>query len=349
VPVLEQKIPDVDECGSAPFAREERRTERLERIAAPPERHQRDPPFVVSGRRGACVVRIRKRCVEGHERVFEAAVVEGGHAAFVRNRGLGAPLRGEESADVEHRSHNVLHIDVITLFPEFFAPSIGLSILGRAQERGLVRIELHHLLDALGDGERADDRPFGGGPGMVLRIEPLARVLDAILEVAPSGERRAIVVTAAAGAPFRQRDAERFATLDRLVIVCGHYEGIDERLVDLYGAEEMSLGDFVLTGGEIPALAFVDATVRLVAGAINAESLASESFTGNTLDSPAYTRPAAFRGAVVPDVLLSGDHAKIAAWRRQQSRDRTIARRNDLLDRDVSHEGEPPNPPTSER
>jgi tRNA (guanine37-N1)-methyltransferase len=244
------------------------------------------------------------------------------------------PLRGEEAADVEHRVHNVLHIDVVTLFPEFFAPAIGLSILGRAQERGLVRIELHHLLDALVENERADDRPFGGGPGMVLRLEPLARVLDAIVAAAPDGERRAVVVTSAAGSPFRQAEAVRFAALDRLVVICGHYEGIDERLTALYGAQEYSLGDFVLTGGEIPALAFLDATVRLVDGAINAESLASESFTGNRLDAPAYTRPASFRGADVPEVLLSGDHARIAAWRREQSRARTIARRSDLLGED---------------
>ncbi len=225
----------------------------------------------------------------------------------------------------------MLHIDVVTLFPEMFAPSIGLSILGRAQDRGLVHVRLHAVLDALAGGERADDRPFGGGPGMVMRVEPLARLLDGILEAAPPGERRAVIVTSAAGRPFRQPDAERFAILDRLVVVCGHYEGIDERLVELFGAEEVSLGDFVLTGGEIPALAFIDATVRLVAGAINADSLASESFTGNRLDAPAYTRPAAFRGADVPEVLLSGDHAKIAAWRREQSRARTIARRSDLL------------------
>ncbi len=225
----------------------------------------------------------------------------------------------------------MLAIDVVTLFPEMFAPAIGLSILGRAQERGLVRIELHHLLDALADGERADDRPFGGGPGMVLRIEPLARVLDAILSRAPSDERRAIVVTSAAGTPFRHADAVAFAGLDRLVVICGHYEGIDERIVELYGAREYSLGDFVLTGGEIPALAFIDATVRLLDGAIAAESLAFESFTGGALDAPTYTRPAAFRGAEIPAVLLSGDHAKIAAWRREQSRARTIARRSDLL------------------
>ena len=226
----------------------------------------------------------------------------------------------------------MLHIDIVTLFPEMFAPAIGLSILGRAHERGIVAIALHHVLDVLEDGERADDRPFGGGPGMVLRIEPLARTLDAIVAAAPPGEKRAIVVTAAAGIPFRAADAERFATLDRLVIVCGHYEGIDERLGALYGASEYSLGDFVLTGGEIPALAFIDATVRLLDGAINAESLAHESFTGNVLDAPAYTRPAVFRGLPVPDVLLSGDHAKIAAWRREESRARTIARRADLLE-----------------
>ena len=224
----------------------------------------------------------------------------------------------------------MLHIDVVTLFPEMFAPALGLSILGRAHERGIVNVTLHHLLDTLGANERADDRPFGGGPGMVLRIEPLARALDSILANAPPGERRAIVVTAAAGTPFRQSTAERFAALDRLVIVCGHYEGIDERLVALYGAQEWSLGDFVLTGGELPALAFIDATVRLLDGAINASSLESESFTGETLDAPTYTRPALFRGEAIPQVLLSGDHAKIAAWRREQSVARTIARRPDL-------------------
>jgi len=224
----------------------------------------------------------------------------------------------------------VLHVDVVTLFPEMFAPALGLSIVGRAHERGIVTVRLHHLLDALEPGERADDRPFGGGPGMVLRIEPLARVLDGILASAPANERRAIVVTAAAGRPFRQATAEHFASLDRLVLICGHYEGIDERLVALYGAQEWSLGDFVITGGELAALTFIDATVRLLDGAINAESLLSESFGGDSLDAPAYTRPALFRGAAIPAVLLSGDHAKIAAWRREQSVARTVARRPDL-------------------
>jgi tRNA (guanine37-N1)-methyltransferase len=225
----------------------------------------------------------------------------------------------------------LLAIDVVTLFPEVFAPFVGLSIVGRAVESGLVDVRYHHLLDALEGNERADEEPYGGGPGMVLRIEPIARVLDRIIENAPRGERRAIVLPSPSGRLFHQSDAERFAALDRLVIVCGHYEGIDERIVELYPAEELSLGDFVLTGGELPALAFMDATVRLVEGAIRPESAAAESFQAGLLDHPSYTRPPVFRGVAVPDVLLSGDHARIAQWRREQSRARTAARRKDLL------------------
>ena len=223
-------------------------------------------------------------------------------------------------------------IDVVTLFPEVFAPFVGLSIVGRAVDGGLVDVRYHHLLDYLEGKERADDSPFGGGPGMVLRIEPLARVLDALIAAAPPQERRAIVVPSPSGKPFEQSDAQRFAQLDRLIVICGHYEGIDERLAELYPVEEYSLGDFVLTGGEIPALAFMDATVRLLEGAVRAESLAAESFTAGQLDYPSYTRPPTFRGVSVPEVLLSGDHAKIANWRREQSRARTAARRKDLLE-----------------
>jgi tRNA (guanine37-N1)-methyltransferase len=231
-------------------------------------------------------------------------------------------------------------IDLVTLFPELFAPFVGLSIVGRAVERNVVDVGYHHLLDELADGERADDAPFGGGAGMVLRIEPIARALDRIAGQAPSGERRAIVVPSPSGRPFTHDDAARWAGLDRLVIVCGHYEGIDDRLGALYPIEERSLGDFVLTGGEIPALAFMDATVRLVAGALRAESLENESFADGMLDYPAYTRPATFRGVDVPAVLLSGDHAKIAEWRREQSRLRTAARRRDLLDEATALQGE---------
>jgi tRNA (guanine37-N1)-methyltransferase len=220
-----------------------------------------------------------------------------------------------------------LHVDVVSLFPEMFAPVIGLSIVGRAVERGLVTVTTHHLLDATEPGDRADARPYGGGPGMVLRMEPLARVLDAILAAAPPDERRRIILTSATGPVFRQADAVAWSGLDRLVLICGHYEGVDERLRELYPIEEVSLGEFVLTGGEIAAMAFLDAVVRLVPGAIDPDSAATDSWSDGNLDHPAYTRPPTFRGVDVPPVLLSGDHAKIAEWRREQSRARATARR----------------------
>jgi tRNA (guanine37-N1)-methyltransferase len=206
------------------------------------------------------------------------------------------------------------------------APFVERSIVGRARDRGLVRIEVHGLFVALEAKERPDDRPYGGGPGMVLRVEPIARVLDPILAVAPQGERRSIVVTSASGPLFAHAAACRLAALDRLILICGHYEGIDERVIDLYGAEELSLGEFVLTGGEIPAVAFLDAAVRQIPGAIKAESLEAESFVGEHVDHPAYTRPPVFRGHAVPEVLISGDHAKIERWRREAAAQKTRRR-----------------------
>ena len=229
------------------------------------------------------------------------------------------------------RWSTMLTIDVISLFPEVFAPFVGLSIVGRAVEAGIVDVRYHHLLDALDGTERADDAPFGGGAGMVMRVEPIARALDDILSKAPADENRVIAVTTPSGNRFNQAAAKRLSSLDRLIVICGHYEGIDERLVELYPVEEYSIGDFVLTGGELPALCMMDATVRLLAGAINAESAEAESFADGLLDYPSYTRPAIFRGVSVPDVLLSGNHAKIAEWRREQSRARTVARRKDLM------------------
>lgn len=215
-------------------------------------------------------------------------------------------------------------IDVVTLFPEVFAPFLGLSIVGRAVERGLVSVHYHHLADECVGNERVDDAPFGGGPGMVLRLAPIARVLDRLV-IESNGAT--IVVPSAAGKPFVQAEARRLASASGLILVCGHYEGIDERLSELYPIEEYSLGDFVLTGGELPALAFMDATVRLLDGVIAAGSRDRDSFSEGLLDYPAYTRPPAFRGVPVPEVLLSGDHAAIAAWRREQSRQRTERRR----------------------
>lgn len=220
-------------------------------------------------------------------------------------------------------------IDVVTLFPEMFAPFVGLSILGRAVEAGIVRIRYHHLLEALEGSERADDDPYGGGAGMVMRIEPIARTLDTLL--AREEGRTLIVAPNPGGRRFTQDAARRLAgDCDRLILICGRYEGIDDRLNALYPIQEYSLGDFVLTGGEIPALAIMDATVRLLEGVVRTESLADESFMGSGLDYPSFTRPPVFRGVDVPPVLLSGDHAAIAEWRREESRARTRSRRPDL-------------------
>ncbi|PZR57550.1 MAG: tRNA (guanosine(37)-N1)-methyltransferase TrmD [Candidatus Meridianibacter frigidus] len=221
-------------------------------------------------------------------------------------------------------------VEIVTLFPEVFAPFVGLSIIGRAVEGGSISVRYHNILDALKDGERADATPYGGGPGMVMRLEPIVRIVDRIAAEAPVYEKRAVVVPSPSGKRFEQADAVALSGLDRLVLVCGHYEGIDERLGAVVDIREFSLGDFVLTGGELPALAILDSTARLVEGAIRPESARSESFMEGTLDHPSFTRPPSFRGVDVPEVLLSGDHARIAEWRREQSRERTRRRRPDL-------------------
>ena len=225
-----------------------------------------------------------------------------------------------------------MQIDVVTLFPDFFEPIVTGSILGRAQAKGLVRITLHDLWEFVPSGERADDAPYGGGPGMVLRLGPLITCMEALLgkdlEV-PEGS--AVIVPSPSGRRFDHAVAKEFTSLKRLILVCGHYEAIDERFFGLVKGTELSLGDFILTGGEIAALAFVDATVRLVPGAISPESTESESFSAGRLDWPHFTRPAVFRGLPVPDVLLSGDHARISAWREESAHARTSSRRPDLL------------------
>ncbi|HEY5095499.1 MAG TPA: tRNA (guanosine(37)-N1)-methyltransferase TrmD [Candidatus Eremiobacteraceae bacterium] len=225
----------------------------------------------------------------------------------------------------------LMRIDVVTLFPQFIEPLVRGSIVGRAQAKGLAEITVVDLWSFVPDGERADDAPYGGGAGMVMRLGPIVASLESLLGGAldvPAGTR--VVLPSPAGPVFNQARAREYAALDRLILVCGHYEGIDERLFDLVRAEEISLGDFVLTGGEIPALAIIDACVRILPGAIAAESAANESFSGPDLDWPHYTRPAVFRGESVPEILLSGDHGKVAAWRAERASERTMRRRPDL-------------------
>jgi len=224
-----------------------------------------------------------------------------------------------------------MRIDIVTLFRGFFEPIISGSILGRAQAKSAVDIRVHDLWHYVPAGERADDAPYGGGPGMVMRLGPLVACLEEVLGAGLSVPDDArVIVPSPAGVRFDHAMAADWSALERLIIVCGHYEGIDERFFDLVRAHEVSLGDFVLTGGEIPALAFVDACVRLLPGVITAQSAAQDSFAEGALDWPHYTRPAVFRGIAVPEVLVSGDHAKIGAWRREQAQARTKSRRPDL-------------------
>ena len=322
---LEQHVSDVHDRRNVAGLRLERGDERFQRGCAVAVLDERDAALVMRERAVRIGCGSFERGGEIRQRFFDAAPFERGDAGREGRARRGMPSESAESGEEWHDP--MLRLDVVTLFPAMFAPVIGLSIVGRAIERGLVDLRVHDLLDALEPGERADDRPFGGGPGMVLRVEPLARALDALLTQAPTTERRRLILTSASGREFAQADAQAWSELDRLVLICGHYEGVDERLAALYPIEEVSLGEFVLTGGEIPAMAFLDATVRLVEGAIAADSREAESYVNGGLDHPAFTRPPSFRGVDVPAVLLSGDHAKIAAWRREASRARAIARK----------------------
>jgi len=223
-------------------------------------------------------------------------------------------------------------IDVVTIFPDYLAP-LRQSLLGRAAERGLVEIAVHDLRRWTDDLHRTvDDAPYGGGPGMVMRPEPWGRALD---EVRPAGTR--LVVPTPAGERFTQATAAAWAAEPGLVFACGRYEGIDQRVADWARGSgpvsEVSLGDYVLAGGESAVLVMVEAVTRLLPGVVgNAESVEFDSHADGLLEGPAYTRPAAWRGHEVPAVLLSGDHAAIDRWRREQSLRRTAARRPDLLD-----------------
>jgi tRNA (guanine37-N1)-methyltransferase len=226
----------------------------------------------------------------------------------------------------------MLRVDVLTIFPGMLEPPLADGIVRRAADKGLVTTAVHDLRRWSDDKHRTvDDAPFGGGPGMVMKPEPFARALEELLPRGP-GERGAVVLLSPRGRRFDQEAARRYAALERLVLLCGRYEGIDQRVAEHLATEELSLGDFVLTGGEVAALAVVEATVRLLPGALgDGESAVQDSFTGGLLDWPHYTRPASWRGRDVPAVLLSGDHEKVARWRRAEALRATLERRPDLL------------------
>jgi tRNA (guanine37-N1)-methyltransferase len=224
-----------------------------------------------------------------------------------------------------------MRIDVVSLFPEFVAQCAAFGVVGRAVERGLLSIHGTNPRDfAEGNYRRVDDRPFGGGPGMVMLIDPLRRALEAA-RAAASGRPR-VVYLSPQGRRLDQAGVRRLAAEPRLILLCGRYEGIDERLVRAEVDEELSIGDYVLSGGELPAAVLIDAIARLQDGVLNdAESATQDSFEDGLLDCPHYTRPVAHELGAVPEVLLSGDHARIARWRRMQSLGRTAERRPDLL------------------
>jgi len=225
-----------------------------------------------------------------------------------------------------------LRIDVVTIFPRMVEGPASDGIVQRARESGLVDVRIHDLRDFTEDRHRTvDDAPFGGGPGMVMKAEPFARALAAIRSEGARGAE-AVVLLSPRGHRFDQEKARRYSQLERLVLLCGRYEGIDERVAQLVATEELSLGDFVLTGGETAALAVIEATVRLLPGALgDMGSAESESFEGSLLDWPHYTRPQAWRGCPVPEVLVSGDHGRIRRWRRREALRTTRERRPDLL------------------
>jgi tRNA (guanine37-N1)-methyltransferase len=225
-----------------------------------------------------------------------------------------------------------VRIDLVTIFPDMFEGPLADGIVNRAREAGLVDIRVHDLRTFTDDRHRTvDDAPFGGGPGMVMKAEPFFRAFESAWPDG-RGASDAVVVLSPRGRRFDQETARRLAALDRLMLLCGRYEGIDERVAESLATEELSLGDFVLTGGEVAALAVVEATVRLLPRALGDEGSAeSDSFEAGLLDWPHYTRPATARGHGVPEILLSGDHGRIRRWRRREALRATRERRPDLL------------------
>jgi len=222
-----------------------------------------------------------------------------------------------------------MKIDVLTLFPAMFAGPLDESIIARARRTGLIDLNVYDLRNWTHDRHRTvDDKPFGGGPGMLLKPEPIFEAVEAL---ARPGTR--VVLLSPAGRPFKQSIARELAQVNDLLLICGHYEGFDERIRERLAHDELSIGDYVLTNGSLPAMVVIDAVTRLLPGALgDDQSATEESFSNGLLEYPQYTRPAEFQGMKVPEVLLSGNHAEIARWRAEQARQRTRARRPDLLE-----------------
>ncbi len=220
-----------------------------------------------------------------------------------------------------------MRVDIITHFPEICRAPLHESMMKRAQASGSLELRLHNLREWTSDKHHVvDDAPFGGGEGMVMKPEPIFAAVESL-----RAQDSLVILMTPQGERFSQTTAKSWAQRDHLIIVCGHYEGIDARVTEVLGAEELSVGDYVLTGGELAAMIIVDAVARLVPGVIDAASIAEESHAAELVEYPHYTRPFTFRGREVPEILLSGHHANIARWRRQQSLLRTARRRPDLL------------------
>jgi tRNA (guanine37-N1)-methyltransferase len=221
-----------------------------------------------------------------------------------------------------------MRIDVLTLFPDMFTGPLDVSMVRRAREQGLLDLRIRNLRDWTHDRHKTvDDRPFGGGPGMVLKPEPIFEAVSSLM-----GRSTRVLLMTPAGRPFTQAMAGRLARQTHLILICASYEGVDERVAESLVNEEISIGDFVLTNGGLPAMMVIDAVTRLIPGVLgDDESAVDESFSHGLLEYPHYTRPSDFRGMRVPEVLLSGDHAAIQKWRGEQARQRTARRRPDLL------------------
>jgi tRNA (guanine37-N1)-methyltransferase len=224
-----------------------------------------------------------------------------------------------------------LQFDIVTIFPRMIEAALAEGIVARALQRGLLRVKVRDLRDFTEDRHRTvDDVPYGGGPGMVMKPEPIFRAVEAI--AGEGGAPQAIVLVSPHGRQFTQAEAARLSSLDRVTILCGRYEGIDDRVREGLATEELSIGDFVVSGGELPALIIIDAVARLIPGVVGDEdSVAGDSFSRGLLDFPHFTRPAEYRDLKVPDVLVSGHHGEIRKWRKRQALELTLDRRPELL------------------